>query len=164
MECTYCLSNNATLSLKSKSGTKYFCIEYTSTEPLIAPPFIWNQTLSNKAGIYGIQNLSIVANYGSLFKAVKLSFISGVADVDTYAGTTSSFSLPALNNITQVVNNADLLMKYITPHSTDIMAQRNVVPYLEYPRFISSNFSMNPGSNQPFSSTLANAPPTDSTP
>jgi hypothetical protein len=29
-------------------------------------------------------------------------------------------------------------MKYITPHSTDIMAQRNVIPYLEYPRFITS--------------------------
>jgi hypothetical protein len=25
MECTYCLSNNARISLKSKSGIKYFC-------------------------------------------------------------------------------------------------------------------------------------------
>jgi hypothetical protein len=141
----------------TQAGTANFLLRVYSTEPLIAPPFIWNQTLSNKAGIYGIQNLSVVANYGSLFKAVKLSFISGVADVDTYAGTTTSFSLPALNNISQVVNVAELQMKYITPHSTDIMAQRNVIPYLEYPRFISSNFSMNPGSNQPFSSTLANA-------
>jgi hypothetical protein len=141
----------------TQAGTANFLLRVYSTEPLIAPPFLWNQTLSNKAGIYGLQNFSVVANYGSLFKAVKLSQISGVADVDTYAGTTTSFSLPALNNITQVVNNADLLMKYITPHSTDIMAQRNVVPYLEYPRFISSNFSMNPGAGQPFTSSLANA-------
>jgi hypothetical protein len=141
----------------TQAGTANFLLRVYSTEPLIAPPFLWNQTLSNKAGIYGLQNLSVVANYGSLFKAVKLSTSTGVADVDTFAGTTSSFALPLLNNITQIVNVAELQMKYITPHSTDIMAQRNVIPYLEYPRFISSNFSMNPGSNQPFTSTLANA-------
>jgi len=134
-----------------EAGTANFLLRVQSTEPLIAPPFIWNKTLSNKAGIYGIQNIQVTANYGSLFKAVKLSTSSGIADnTSAYVnGIGTFFTLPLLNNISQVVNNAELLMKYITPHSTDIMPQRNVIPYLEYPRFISSNFGITSSSGQP---------------
>jgi len=138
------------LTTYTSDGTQYFLLRVQSTEPLIAPPFIWNRTLSNKAGIYGIQNLQITANYGSLYKAIKLSKLSGIADnTSEYVnGLGIFFQFPALSNLTQNVNNAELLMKYITPHSTDIMAQRNVIPYLEYPRFISSNYGVAIGSNQ----------------
>jgi hypothetical protein len=132
------------LGTYGQAGTGNFLLRVQSTEPLIAPPFIWNQTLSNKAGIYGIQNLQITCNYGSLYKAIKLCGQAGISD-NTSAfvdGLGNILSLPDLSLITQVVNNAELLMKYITPHSTDIMAQRNVIPYLEYPRFISSNYGV----------------------
>jgi hypothetical protein len=141
-----------------ETGTSYFLLRVQSTEPLIAPPFIWNQTLSNKAGIYGIQNLQVVCNYGNLFKAIKLCLSSGVANnLSPFTdGPGVIFGLPNLSSLTQVVNNAELLMKYITPHSTDIMAQRNVVPYLEYPRFISSNFGITSSSGTP-GSIIANS-------
>jgi hypothetical protein len=134
-----------------EAGTPYFLLRVQSTEPLIAPPFIWNQTLSNKAGIYGIQNLQVVCNYSSLFKAIKYSSTSGIATTASpYVNGLGTFiGLPRLGIVTQNVVNAELLMKYITPHSTDIMAQRNVIPYLEYPRFISSNFGITQSSGNP---------------
>jgi hypothetical protein len=150
------------LTVYPETGTANFLLRVQSTEPLIAPPFIWNQTLSNRAGIYGIQNLQITANYGSLFKAIKLSQLAGVADnTSAYvSGLGINLQLPALNTLSQNVVNAELLMKYITPHSTDIMAQRNVIPYLEYPRFISSNFGITSSSGQP-GSIIANATVTE---
>jgi len=126
------------LTAYDEAGTANFLLRVRSTEPLLAPPFIWNQTLSNKMGIYGLQNMSVVCNYGNLAQAIKYSSNSGISTNGQFSGEGSEVVLPAIENVRQVINNAELQMKYITPHSTDIMAQRNVIPYLEYPRFITS--------------------------
>jgi hypothetical protein len=137
------------------AGTRNFLLRVTSTEPLVAPPFIWNKTQSNCAGIYGLQNFSIVANYGSLFPAIKLSWTSGFSEngpIEFVAAApppmtnntrgqlqTSSFgTFNRMNSLIQNVRNAELQLKYITPHGTDVKPLRNVIPLLEYPRFITS--------------------------
>ncbi len=115
-------------------GVQYFKMTVTSVEPLLCQPFIWNKTLCNKAGIYGLQNLQFTMNYGSdagRALAVPLNVIAGN---------------PTVTNVSQNVLQAELHMKYITPHTTDIMPKRNVVPYLEYPRFITSNLGSVPAS------------------
>jgi hypothetical protein len=155
------------------AGTSTFVLTVTSTEPLIAPPFIWNKTICNKQGIYGIQNLQIVCNYGNLAKAIKLSPFDGCNYLTQYLMTTGTYvpSVPTatplsgptvqltnffqaananaldygtiLTNagitVSQTISNAELQMKYITPHGTDINPVRNVIPLLEFPRFITSN-------------------------
>jgi hypothetical protein len=147
------------------TGTNNFLIRVVSTEPLVAPPFIWNKTQSNCQGIYGIQNLSVVANYGNLAKSIKLSFSNGIGVGNGVLASTAASSTPPpdvniatyqiqtqvqqfgdnvfalFNNIRQEVRNAELQMKYLTPHGTDVKPLRNVIPLLEYPRFISSGYS-----------------------
>lgn len=139
----------------TQTGTRNFLLRVTSTEPLVAPPFIWNKTQSNCAGIYGLQNFSVVANYGSLFPAIKLSWTSGFSEAGPIepvaagpppmtANTrgqvqSSSFgTFNRMNSLIQNVRNAELQLKYITPHGTDVKPLRNVIPLLEYPRFITS--------------------------
>ena len=175
-------------------GTRFFALVYTSTEPIIAPPFIWNRTVSNRQGIYGIQNMSIVCNYGDVSKAIKYAPYSQYSNVQIVqsAGAapfsytlsygpiqaalpgprqtwnaitnTSVFNNPGAENnffnpdgtpyinpngtglnglgsilsVTQHISNAELQMKYITPHGNDIKPLRNVIPLLEFPRYISS--------------------------
>jgi len=143
-------------------GTRNFIIRVRSVEPLVAPPFIWNKTVSNRMGIYGIQNISIVGNYGNLGKSLKLSFIQGPATLsgnsstNALVGVTATAVLPAINqlqfpiqalssalkpalsNLSQNVLSAELQLKYITPHGTDVKPLRNVIPLLEFPRFITS--------------------------
>jgi len=136
--------DNATLL----AGSPYFCMTVDSTEPLIAPPFIWNYTESNRMGIYGIQNLSVVCNYeSSLDASVKFSFYSGSFTNSQALGGFSTAQIPWSNggfgypNASQRILTAELQMKYITPHGTDVKPLRNVIPYLEYPRFITSGLS-----------------------
>jgi hypothetical protein len=183
-------TNGGTYTL---AGTRFFALVYTSTEPIIAPPFIWNKTVSNRQGIYGIQNMSIVCNYGDVSKAIKYAPYSQYANLgltydsvnqtwatayalqqSTAAGPWQSitnmsvYNNPtAINNffnndgtsyinpngtglnglgsilsVSQVVTNAELQMKYITPHGNDVKPLRNVIPLLEFPRYISSfNYS-----------------------
>jgi len=139
----------------SQAGTRNFLLRVVSTEPLIAPPFIWNKTQSNCAGIYGLQNFSIVANYGSLFPAIKLSWTSGFSEngpIEPVAANPGPGTVPTrgqlqsssfgtfnrMNRLFQNVRNAELQLKYITPHGTDVKPLRNVIPLLEYPRFITN--------------------------
>jgi hypothetical protein len=189
-------TNGGTYTL---TGTRFFALVYTSTEPIIAPPFIWNRTMSNRQGIYGIQNMSIVCNYGDVSKAIKyapysqytnIQLIRNGADPGPYTWTTqyglqasNAFSpwqsitnmsvynnptainnffnndgtsyinpngtglngLGSITSVSQFVSNAELQMKYITPHGNDVKPLRNVIPLLEFPRYISSfNFSQMP--------------------
>lgn len=134
------------------AGTRYFVLEFKSVEPLIVQPLIWNKTVSNKQGIYGIQNLSVVCNYGNLAKAIKLapnaiqqSVVAGVPGLIVGASNLNfsvrnGFASYALPNpaISQLIGNCELQMKYITPHGTDVKPARNVCPLLEFPRYITS--------------------------
>jgi hypothetical protein len=143
-------------------GTRNFILRVKSVEPLVAPPFIWNRTVSNRMGIYGIQNISIVGNYGNFGKSVKVSYVQGCATTQSgsalgaatvTAGTgaapnfnsltfptqsLSSTVFPVLSPVSQNVLSAELQLKYITPHGTDVRPLRNVIPLLEFPRFITS--------------------------
>ena len=146
-------------NLYTSAGTRNFLLRVVSNEPLVAPPFIWNKTQSNRMGIYGLQNFSVVANYGSLFPALKLSWSYGFASGGPIeeisnigsGGLFGSTSLirsalqtqgqgvfDRMNSLTQNVRNAELQLKYITPHGTDVKPARNVIPLLEFPRFITS--------------------------
>jgi len=172
------------------AGTTFFCIEYTSTEPLIAPPFIWNKTLSNRMGIYGLQNFSVVCNYGDVSRAIKfapytdyltngtgssVTLIQPVQGTDPVPAVNPGFirqdgtivpmelyrnGMGEIRRVFQTVLNAELQMKYITPHGTDVKPLRNVLPILEFPRFISSNgFTSSNGSS---ASVVARAVQSDS--
>ena len=135
------------------TGTQFFVIEYTSIEPLIAPPFIWNETDSNRQGIYGIENMTITCNYnrniGNALKWVQNVIYSSLNSRDSLnqdfqaLWTRSQVSHPFnADFITQQVVSAELQMKYITPHSNDVKPLRNVIPTLQYPRYITQNLGL----------------------
>jgi hypothetical protein len=148
------------------TGTDTFLLTIVSTEPLIAPPFIWNRTQSNRQGVYGLQNAQIVCNYGNPAKAVKLSSTTGVSTANALNNGTApvnafqfsnslrdvyplwpagaDVNAPLVNVTRRSVVNAELQMKYITPHGNDIVPVRNVIPLLEYPRFITTGLGSIP--------------------
>jgi hypothetical protein len=144
-------------------GTDTFLLTITSTEPLVAPPFIWNKTMSNRQGLYGLQNAQIVCNYGNPAKAIKLASGSCIADPNSLGTSGQNFQYSnALRDVFQTwpvgadansplvtvtrnaVVNAELQMKYITPHGNDIVPVRNVIPLLEFPRFITTGLGSIP--------------------
>jgi hypothetical protein len=61
---------------------------------------------------------------------------------------TGQNGLGSILSVTQHISNAELQMKYITPHGNDVKPLRNVIPLLEFPRFISSfNYSRMPAAS-----------------
>lgn len=119
------------IALITDTYALYFSVNVT--EPFLAlSPFI-NCQPSNQAGLIGINNISMVANIDSSCKrffsgskfvsSVALGVISG-----TSSGTTAGFLNPRL-----LFNFLSL-----TPEQYAKVSTRNVVPYLEYPRYISN--------------------------
>jgi hypothetical protein len=108
----------------TQAGTTY-TITYSTCEPLICPPFLWGAPISNTAGMYGVQNMNLVCNFKNGNRAIR--FLTASAQTG-FSGTVTI----------STIANSRLLLNYLTPHPSDLMPARNVVPYMEYPRYFSA--------------------------
>lgn len=95
-------------------------VEFTSTEPLLISPFIYANPQTNNMGIYGIQNMNMVFNIGDCSRVWR----SANPWVGNATITVDAFS------------NTRLILNQLTPHPSDLMPSRNVVPYYTVPRYI----------------------------
>ena len=101
-------------------------IQFRTLEPLMISPFIWGDP-SNKAGMYGIQNI-----------AANITFLSNCNRSWSSVSTINGYTKTA-----QIVGIADstLYMQFLTPKASDMLESRNVVPYYQMPIFKSSNYA-----------------------
>jgi hypothetical protein len=105
------------------SQTAY--VNFTVTEPLMLSPFIFADPKSNSQAFYGIQNMNFVFNIADGKRVWRSApYVGGgVAKVVTpYSFRDSS-----------------LIFNFLTPHPSDLLPARNVCPYYELPRYITSN-------------------------
>jgi hypothetical protein len=127
------------------------------SEPLMISPFIYSNPKSNGQAFYGIQNMNIVLNIGGLERAFRgLSGINGLNMDNTVnaaalypspAGIvtvgTAGASLPSIVSVAAgdagLFSSARLLFMFLTPHPSDLMPARNIVPFYELPRYITAS-------------------------
>lgn len=112
------INNNATLN---------YTITITTTEPLLLSPLIFCNPLYSNQAFYGIQVMNFVFNVGSASRVWRDD--TPVGSVDTF-----SFGSCSFNGFTK----SELLFTFITPHPSDLLPARNIVPYYELPRYISN--------------------------
>jgi hypothetical protein len=117
------------------------------TEPLLLSPFFFANLKANNQGFYGIQNMNIVINIGDT-KRVFRGMNSAGSVLPTYENPSPArYGQDAYNYITEVYagkenpgglyfENTQLLMNFLTPHPSDMLPARNIVPFYELPRYI----------------------------
>lgn len=111
------------------SATREFYCKFHTDEPLLfLSPFTY-ATESNTQGIYGIQNMN---------------FQFQLQGANRVWRTSSSF---AKNVSLQAVNTSYLDFIFINGHPSDLLPSKNVVPYIEYPRYISATNDTIPASS-----------------
>lgn len=126
--------NTATLNVTNVCavGANDVVIRFNVWEPLFVSPFVWANPKVNAQGIYGVQNISIVQNFGNYDRMVKsLPYL----DATGLALTTTS--VRGVN-----FNYARLYLNYLTPQPSSVMVPRNVVPYYETPRYYLSELTL----------------------
>jgi hypothetical protein len=132
-------------------------------------PFIYSNPKCNGQGFYGIQNMNIVLNLGDLKRAFRgLVGVNGAPGSDTGAAGPFAYNAATLfaspggdiintaaagqslgvlldvqpvttGNSGSMFSRAALKFMFLTPHPSDLMPARNIVPYYELPRYITSN-------------------------
>ena len=100
-------------------------------------------------GLQGINGIADAKNFVTPVGTVaspSFLFASPGGTVFTTAGGATPVvceSLPVITSVTAPTNmfssNTSLLFTFLTPHPSDLMPARNIVPYYELPRFISQN-------------------------
>jgi len=97
-------------------------------EPLMISPFVWNDPDYNGQGFYGIQNLNFVMNLQTNSQTLRV-----LRCAETWARsiqTTVDFG---------VASNSKLVFNFLTPKPSDLLSARNVVPYIDLPRYFVGN-------------------------
>jgi len=111
-------------SLKSTDVADSWVIVLTATftEPLFLSPFLFGGKHDfNNQGFVGLNTLNLNLNIDSTFKrgfSSALPYITGVA----------------LTEIT----DAKLLLNFLTSQPTDLIKAKNIVPFVDYPRYLTT--------------------------
>lgn len=114
-------------SLKVGTANDVISVKMTAefVEPLFISPFIFGGKYDNGQGLVGINTLNLNLNIDTTLKRF---WSHAVGASPSYSGT---YSL-TLNSIT----NARLMVNFLTSQPTDLIKAKNVVPFMDYPRYI----------------------------
>ena len=109
-------------------------------EPLIGlSPFTYGNNQFNKAGLVGINSMNIVLNIDgtcSRLLGTSATMTQGSGSGFTVkAGWTSASGATAS---TALFDKASLLVNFLSSQPTDLIPARNIVPYVDLPRYITS--------------------------
>lgn len=109
---------------------------FRATEKLILSPFIFNEECGDSVGLFGVNNVQLVFNFGSVERLVRnasLASASGQAN-GTQGRTISGVSFAS----TSPFQDARVNVQFLTPSLDIALPPKSVVPFLEYPRYIST--------------------------
>lgn len=127
----------ADTSLTSTDAADTWVIVLTSTftEPLFLSPFLFGGKHDfNNQGFVGINTLNLNLNVDSTFKR---GFSTALAYEQTIA-------------LTEIID-AKLLLNFLTTQPTDLVKAKNIVPFIDYPRYITSGLgTINAGASSTF--------------
>ena len=115
-----------------------------TTEKLVLSPFVFAEEYASDTGLFGINNIQIVANMRDPNRAMRLrDSVIGTNEKLFYSGgVTPETWLPPLSYNTGVSSgpfkDSVINVQFLTPSLDIPLPPKSVVPYMEYPRFITA--------------------------
>jgi hypothetical protein len=100
----------------------------TFTEPLFLSPFTWGNPEHNAQGFLGINNMAITANIDSNCSRQFRTANPYISNIQLGSAGGNGFA------------NTQMLFKFLSTQPSDLVESRNVVPYMDMPRYL-SNFN-----------------------
>ena len=123
-------TNHAPQPISDGASSYTVYVRFTSSEPLLLSPFMWANPSHNDQGFYGIQNMNAVFNLGDCSRVWR----SASSWVNTATGPTGAAAPCAIT--VDSIGSCRLIFNQLTPHPSDLLPSRNVVPYYTVPRYI----------------------------
>ena len=104
---------------------------YDLIEPIFLSPFIFSNPEYNLGGLVGINTLNLVAqlNSGKRIWRTANSASTYTVTLGTFAGGDSN----------PFQGQCEMLLNFLSTQSTDLIPSRSVVPYMSYPRYLTTS-------------------------
>jgi hypothetical protein len=122
---------------------------FKSTERLVISPFIWADDYEISTGLFGIQNIQLLMNFQNPLAGGRLlrfannfgQFGNQTAGTSSAVGTAAAATVgnqqfQNLSSGTPFASTA-VNIQYLTPSLDVPLPAKNIVPYMDYPRYIS---------------------------
>jgi len=120
------------------TNTFYLNCEAELIEPLIGlSPFTYGNNQFNKAGLVGINSFNLVCNIDGQIS--RLIGSSSANDVTVTPGWDNRGNNGSGSSTTALFAKASLLVNFLSSQPTDLIPARNIVPYVDLPRYITSS-------------------------
>jgi len=100
-------------------------LRFTSYEPLFLSPFHFANLSANQMGLYGVTNMNFIFNISANAARVWRCGASA-ASIANYSVSISS------------VAGSELHFQMLTPHPSQILPSKNVVDYVDFPRYLTT--------------------------
>jgi len=110
-------------------------IRFTSTEKLMLSPFCWNDKHENSSALFGIQNISVIANLQNpSFTGISGRVLRNTSAYGAFLNTLAYNTAPSSGAFQGSVLNCI----FLTPSLSVPLAPRSIVPMMSYPRYKNS--------------------------
>lgn len=126
-------------TIANAGGNTTETFTFKISEPLLLSPFIFGHPKSNSQGFYGVQNMNFVFNIGDtsrFFRCPTGTNAQALSYANPYPQPVNWNTLGACTVTGLSFANTKLLFNFLTPHPSDMMPARNIVPFYELPRYI----------------------------
>ena len=121
-------------------------------EPLFLSPFIWGNPEFNSQGLLGINNISFTFNIDAQCKRLWSSSNNYITSITLgQNGQGNGFTSATVVGVKNTPTNPAVLMRFLSTQPSDLIQTKNIVPYIDYPRYLTvsgNNPSMASGATQ----------------
>jgi len=132
-------------SVKAAGAVFVYNVQTVVTEPIFLSPFIWSNPEYNAQGLLGINNMSFTFNIDSTCRrlwstanpyitSVVLGSPSGLGTSGSSVGFQTTYQLGSVPTQTAPA----LLFKFLSTQPSDLVETKNIVPYMDFPRYLTS--------------------------
>jgi hypothetical protein len=148
--------NGANLPITTAGQSAFtFRVTWTTAEKLVLPPFIFSDEDELSTGLFGVQNIQFTMNFNAPTRAFRYApqARGGQAVNSQVAVWATGAALPFSKALIQA--------QFLTPSLDVPLPAKSVVPYMEFPRYISNSATLNAAVGQLMTSqtiTLPNIP------
>lgn len=134
---------DASLISTAVTDTWRITVQTIVTEPIFLSPFTWADPVHNAQGFLGINNMAFTLNIDSSMKRLFSSSSAYITGLET--GTTSLvlganallFQAGQIG-LTVQCNTPTLLFKFLSTQPSDLVKTKNVLPFTDFPRFLTT--------------------------
>jgi len=121
----------------SGAATCTFGVKFTTAEKLVLPPFIFSDEDELSTGLFGVQNMQFSMNFNQPTRAVRMCATASGLTYSALPSVAWATLGPGAASLPSPFTKSQLQVQFLTPSLDVPLPAKSVVPWMEFPRYIS---------------------------